>query len=100
MLGRVLTARQLADLGVINHAVPATALDATVDEIVSELLMRSPRMLALTKRLLNRRALTQLEADLDLSIAYQHIGNLEALENWQPESSIEPPVSRRGRGKR
>lgn len=41
-----------AELGILNHAVPAEALDATVDEIVQDLLAGGPAALTACKQIL------------------------------------------------
>ncbi len=43
-----------ARMGLVNHAVPAADLDATVDAIVSDLLLGAPGALAAAKLLINR----------------------------------------------
>ena len=51
MLGKRFTAQDLAELGIVNYAVPGAELDAKVDEIVQALLRRSSFALAWTKRI-------------------------------------------------
>ena len=58
-LSRVWTAKQLAELNVINYAVPAEQLDATVDEVVGKLLARPAYVLARVKRVTNKRLVRQ-----------------------------------------
>jgi enoyl-CoA hydratase/carnithine racemase len=73
MLAKQFTARELADMNIINYAVPAEELDIKVDEIVNLLLARSAYALARTKRLLNRRTVEQLNLTLDASVAYEMV---------------------------
>jgi enoyl-CoA hydratase/carnithine racemase len=54
LTGETFDAHQAAAAGLINEAVPAADLDATVDAVVSELLLASPQGLAETKKLLGR----------------------------------------------
>lgn len=70
MLGRVFTAAELAQLGVINYAAPLSDLDDIVDGLVERLLKRPPEILALTKRLANRNVVDQMNRTLDTGIGY------------------------------
>jgi enoyl-CoA hydratase/carnithine racemase len=74
MLSRVLTARELADMDVINYAVPLEQLDAVTEQIVAKLLARPAHALALTKRLINKHLVNQLNLSLDLGDAYLKLG--------------------------
>jgi enoyl-CoA hydratase len=71
------SARQLADMHVINYAVPPDQLDAKVDEIVQALLRRSAFALAWTKRTCNRRIVDHLNMTLDAAAAYEMINFLQ-----------------------
>lgn len=51
--GNRFVATEAARLGLINYAVPASDLDAKVDEIVADLLLGSPQALAACKVLIN-----------------------------------------------
>jgi enoyl-CoA hydratase len=73
MLAKPYTARELADRGIINYAVPAAQLDAKVNEIVQKLLERSAYALAWSKRVINRRVVEQLNLTLDAGLAYEHL---------------------------
>ena len=73
MLGRPFTARELAAMGVINYAVPAEAVDRTTDELVQRLLRRNAYALAMTKRLLNKRALAAFADMHDAGLAYEFL---------------------------
>ncbi|MGH3758239.1 enoyl-CoA hydratase/isomerase family protein [Actinophytocola sp.] len=77
MLSRELSAKQMAELGIVNYAVPADQLDAKTAEIVEELLARPATVLAMTKRLLNRHMIEQSNLSLDLSYAYEKINFFE-----------------------
>jgi enoyl-CoA hydratase/carnithine racemase len=65
LLGPRWTAKQLADLGLINYAVPADQLDAKVDEFVQAFLARPPLPLIRTKRAANKRLIAQMNLTLD-----------------------------------
>jgi enoyl-CoA hydratase/carnithine racemase len=71
MLARAYTAAELARLGIINYAVPASELDGVVDDLVRRLLQRSPYALAWTKRVANRHVAQQLNMALDAGAAYE-----------------------------
>lgn len=73
MLTEPYTARQLADMNIINHAVPADQLDAKVAEFTTRLLSKSAYALARTKRIINRRIVEQLNLTLDASVAYEMV---------------------------
>lgn len=77
MLSRSLSAKEMAELGIVNYAVPLVELDAKTNEIVSELLSKPADILAMTKRLLNRHLIEQMNLSLDLSYAYEKINFLE-----------------------
>jgi len=76
MLAEPHSARELAEQGVINYAVPADQLDKKVDEIVQKLLRRGAYPLAWTKRIVNRRVADQLNRTLDAGVAYEMVGFL------------------------
>lgn len=78
MLAKAYTARELAQLGIINYAVPASELDAKVADIVSRLLRRSAYALAWTKRVANRMVAAQLNLCLDAAAAYEMVTVLQA----------------------
>ncbi|MBX9472381.1 enoyl-CoA hydratase/isomerase family protein [Microcella sp.] len=65
------TGAELAATGMINTAVPLAELDAAVDDLIARLLRRSADVLAFTKRVLNRRVVTDMNATLDPAVAYQ-----------------------------
>jgi enoyl-CoA hydratase/carnithine racemase len=71
MLGRPYRARELAELGLINYAVPREELDAKVDELVERLLKRPAYALAWTKRVANRRVVDHLNMTLDAGAGYE-----------------------------
>jgi enoyl-CoA hydratase len=74
MLPRGFTARELADRGLINYAVPAAQVAAKVDELVQRLLMRPAYPLAWAKRVANRNVVDQLNRTLDAGAGYEMIG--------------------------
>src|SRR5579883_190506 len=77
MLAKPYTAKELADAGVINHAVPADKLEGFVDDMVARLLARSAFALAWTKRTANRHVVNQLNLTLDAAAAYEMVNFLQ-----------------------
>lgn len=89
MLSKPLSARELADAGVINRAVPRDELDATVDEMVAALLRRSAFALAWTKRSANRRVQEALNMSIDASVAYEMVNFLQLARLGHDPMSLE-----------
>jgi enoyl-CoA hydratase len=77
LLAREYTGAELARLGIINYAVPANKLDATVDDIVARLLKRPPYALAWAKRIANKRVTDHLNMTLDAASAYEQLNKLQ-----------------------
>jgi enoyl-CoA hydratase len=90
MLSREYTAKELAQWGMINHAVPADQLDAKVQDIVDRLLQRSAYALAWTKRVANRHVIDQLNRTLDAGLAWE-ILNLSQIEKmgWEDKLTLD-----------
>jgi enoyl-CoA hydratase len=76
-LARVLTAAELAEIGVVNRAVPMEQLDAVVEEYVTALLRRPAHALGWTKRVLNRGIVTHYNYTADPCAAYEMITFLQ-----------------------
>jgi enoyl-CoA hydratase/carnithine racemase len=77
MLAKPYTAAELERMGLINYAVPATALDAKVEELTRGLLARGAFALAWTKRLANRHVVEQLNRVLDAGVGYEMVAFLQ-----------------------
>lgn len=77
MLGKEYTAAKLAELHLINYAVPMAELDAVVDRIVEKLLSKPALALAWTKRSVNRYVAAQHNQTLDASAAYEMVNFLQ-----------------------
>ncbi len=77
MLAKPYTAKEMAELGYINSAVPLDELDGVVDDMVARLLKRSSYALAWTKRTINRPLADHLNLTLDASAAYEMINFLQ-----------------------
>ncbi len=97
LLSRAWTARELAEMNVVNYAVGSyEELDAKVDEIIDQLLARSQHSLTRTKRLTNKALIQMWNLTQDLSSAYENLdfwqhaaeGHMEA--GWSPYASPVP----------
>jgi len=64
-LSRAFTAKQLADMDIVNYALPLDQIDAKVDQIVAELLARPAFALARTKRACNKHLVAQMNLAAD-----------------------------------
>jgi enoyl-CoA hydratase/carnithine racemase len=73
MLSSMRSAAELADMHIVNRAVPLAELDRVTDDFVERLLRRSAFALAWTKRVLNRNVATQLNLTMDASLAYEQL---------------------------
>jgi enoyl-CoA hydratase len=85
------TAKELAAMNIVNYAVPMDQLDAVVDDLVQRLLQRPARILARTKRGVNKIMIQQV------NLAYDALGYSELLDfwelgrdNWDPELGFQP----------
>jgi enoyl-CoA hydratase len=72
-LARQYTGAELAAMGIINRAVPADELDATVRSFCDRLVRRSPYALAWAKRVVNRRIQANLNLTFDAAWAYEMV---------------------------
>ena len=82
--GELLTAKQAAEIGLINHAVPADELDAKVDEFCGKLLGGAMNAIRATKVLTNlelkRIAHAVMETGIALeSLSVRHANHLEGV---------------------
>jgi enoyl-CoA hydratase len=73
MLAPAYTAREMAEHGWINYAVPFERIDEKVAELSDQLLARNPDVIAYTKRVANRQLVAHLNQTLDAAAAYQHV---------------------------
>lgn len=91
LLGRGLTAKELAEMHIVNYAVPADQLSETVDGLVEELLKRPPRTLVRAKRAANKHLVQQWLLTLDLSSAAEDLDLWENHETgYVPEMTFRP----------
>lgn len=78
MTGDLLTAKRAAEIGLINHAVPAAELDAKVAEIVEKLASNPRWAVRWTKTLVNLQLKEIANQLMDASIAYEMASNTMA----------------------
>ncbi|MAE96614.1 MAG: enoyl-CoA hydratase [Deltaproteobacteria bacterium] len=71
--GDLLTAREAAEIGLINHAVPREELDAKVDELARKILSGAPQAIRLTKNVMNLPLRQAAHATMDLGMANETI---------------------------
>lgn len=75
MTGDLLTAKRAAEIGLINHAVPAGELDAKVGEIVEKLAANPRWAVRWTKTIVNLQLKEIANQLMDASIAYEMASN-------------------------
>ena len=71
LTGELLSAQKAAEIGLINHCVPAAALDETVDAFCQRLLSGAPLAIRLTKILTNIELKRIAGAVMEVGIAYE-----------------------------
>jgi enoyl-CoA hydratase len=76
MTGKLITAREAAGIGLINHAVEATALDAEVGKLAERLANGAAKAIRWTKVSVNIGLKQVAHAVMDASIAYELMSNL------------------------
>ena len=86
------TAKELAAMNIVNYAVPMDQLDVVLDDLVTRLLARPAKLLARTKRGVNKMLINQV------NLAYDVLAHSEALDfwelgrdDWNPHLGFEPP---------
>jgi enoyl-CoA hydratase/carnithine racemase len=77
-LAKEYSAREMADLGWINRAVPMAELETVTRDFTDRLLQRAPDIIAYTKRVANRHVVQQLNFTLDAATAYEHL----SIRDW------------------
>lgn len=71
------TGRELAEMNIVNRAVPLDQVDAATDDYVQRLLRRPARTLARTKRGVNKMVAQQV------NLAYDALHYAEVLDFWE-----------------
>jgi enoyl-CoA hydratase len=98
LTGDLLTAKKAAEIGLVNHCLPAAELDAAVDAHCERLLKGSTNAIRWTKVLLNLELKRIAHAVLDAGVAYEslsvrsadHRNAVQALVDKQAASSRKP----------
>ncbi len=78
LTGDLLTAQEAHGMGLINHVVPAAALDAKVDEIASRLVRGATVAIRYTKIALNRGLRKLAQDQMDVLMAFEALSNRTA----------------------
>ena len=73
LTGELLTARQAAEIGLVNHCVPADELDVAVEAFCERLLNGSRNAIRWTKVLINLELKRVATAVMDAGIAYEAV---------------------------
>jgi len=67
------TMKKLAEMHIVNYALPADQVDAKVDEMVAKLLKRPSSVLAHAKRVAQKRLIENWNLHQDLAMAYERL---------------------------
>ena len=78
LTGDLMSARQAADLGLLNHAVPRSGLDAKVNYFVDRFVNGASRAVRFSKLSINLPLRALAHSVMDASIAYQTLTNNSA----------------------
>jgi enoyl-CoA hydratase len=78
MTGDLLTAARAAEIGLINHAVPAEQLDGKVAELAGKILGNPRHAVRWTKVVTNQPLKQLVIQSMDASIAYETLSNMTA----------------------
>jgi enoyl-CoA hydratase/carnithine racemase len=91
------TAKDRAAMKIVNYAVPMDQLDVVLDDLIERLLQRPARLLARTKRGVNKMLINQM------NLAYDALAWSEALDfyelgrdNWKPDLAFQPQPPTKG----
>ena len=77
LLGDLIPAPQAAEIGLINHAVPAEDLDDKVNEIATKLNLGAPRSIRWTKQVMNLQLRQIAQPLMDLGMANETLSMFE-----------------------
>ncbi|HKS78900.1 MAG TPA: enoyl-CoA hydratase/isomerase family protein [Gaiellaceae bacterium] len=97
MLAREYSGRELAEMGVINYAVPMDRLDSLVDSLTTRLLKRNAHALAWTKRVANKHIVDQLNRTLDAGVGYELLNFYQLSAEGEERFILKRPVADPGR---
>ena len=76
LTGDLMTAQQAAQMGLINHAVPADELDARVDAFADRLAAGATKAIRWTKMSVNIGLRDLATSIMDASLAYEALSNI------------------------
>jgi len=101
LTGDTITADEAARIGLVNHALPADALDAAVDSFCDRLLNGATEAIRWTKVLTNLELKRVTTAVLDAGIAYESVSvrtpaHLDRVRALSDHSGSKSATSRRG----
>jgi enoyl-CoA hydratase/carnithine racemase len=87
------TGKELAEMNIVNYAVPRDRLDAVTDDLVTRLLRRPARTLARTKRGVNKIVMQQVNLAYD-ALHYAELLDFweQGRDNWKLDLTFAPPV--------
>jgi enoyl-CoA hydratase/carnithine racemase len=85
------TARELAEMNIVNYAVPMERLDEVLGGLIERLLKRPARALARTKRAANKLLIQQWNLAFDLSLDSEMLDFWElGRANWVADLTLQP----------
>jgi enoyl-CoA hydratase len=86
------TGKELAEMNIVNHAVPRDQLDAVTNDLIERLLKRPARTLARTKRGVNKMIMQQVNLSYD-ALHYAELLDFweQGRDNWKPDLTFGPP---------
>jgi len=73
LTGRLLSAQEAVDMGLVSRAVPADQLETVVMELAEEIASLPPYAVRATKASINKMIQSNVAQILDLSLAYEHL---------------------------